>query len=354
MDKKKSGFRGGLLGEYILYGIFVGIAIFLVIKYFGGWNVTVMKETVAVAFLVSVIAGIIVAGLFSYFLSQRSLKNFSIDIVMGMVRFLQQKSILPLEYKEENLKDSKAAKNKIFNLLGIVADRIAELNKAKKEYEDTVARYTDMKGMSTLQLNNTKGEIKDVSIVFTDIKNFDQFYQSVSTEEVMRFLNTYISMVTSVVHGQGGIVNKIIGDEVMSVFEAKPGEDKELGHELRALTAAMEIARKFESIVFETKLIFSSPMKVAFGVGIGMHSGPAMVGTIGSKERMEFTVLGDTVEIAGHVAQNADIGVVLMTEDTYHRIGKRAEVIEMAPIRAGYNNKEYKVFIAKGINLIIR
>jgi len=354
MNKKKKGFKGGLLGEYILYGIFVGISVFLVIKYLVGWNITKLQDIAALTFLASVVSGIVIAGLFSYFLSKRSIKKFSIETVNTMIKFLQQKNILPLQYEQDELQDSNSAKNRIMGLLGLLTDRITELNRKKKEFEDTLARYKDLKEMSSFKIKNSGGEIKDVTILFTDIKNFSEFYQNTNTEAVIRFLNIYITEVTKIIQGQNGIVNKIIGDETMSVFEAKTGEDRDTGHELRAINAAMEIIRKFDGIMAEANVSLPAPMKIAFGIGIGIHSGPAMIGTIGSKERMEFTVLGDTVELAGHVALNADIGATLITEDTYQRLGKRVEVIEPGPLNLGGKIGSCRVFIVKGINLITR
>ena len=354
MDKNRTIFKGGLLGEHILYGIFVGIAVFWAIKYLGGWNVANLSEIVALTFLVSIISGVVVAGLFSYFLSRRSVKSYALKIEAGMVRYLQQKNTLPLEYKSGALPDSKAATDKIYSILGHLSDRIIAVNRIEKECEETIARYTDMRGMSMLQLNNTKGEVKDVTVLFTDIKNFNEFYQNMSSEEVMRFLNVYISTVTNIVHNRKGVVNKIIGDETMSVFEAKTGDDKEMSHEFRAVDAALEICKSFDSILAEANIRIVTPMKIAFGVGVGVNSGPAIVGTIGSKERMEYTVLGDTVELAGLVALNADIGVTLITEDTYQRIGKRLVVIEPAPVSIGKNKGFCRVYIVKGVNLIIR
>jgi len=354
MSKKDKKFKGGLLEEYILYGIFVGIAIFLLIKSLGAWNVIKMETVVAITFLVSVISGIVVAGLFSYFLSQRTVKNYAIGLVSDVVKYLQQKAFIPLEHKTEKMPDIASARNKIMYYIGLQADRITELTRQKKEFEDTIARFTESKGLSKLSGNETKGEIKDVSILFTDVKNFTEFYQKVRTEDVMKYLNAYFTEVVSIVHKHHGIVNKFIGDEVMAVFEAKPNDEKESGHELRALAASLEIMSKFETIMNSVGIILPSPLKVSYGIGIGLHSGPAIVGTVGSKERMEFTVLGDTVETANRIAMASGIGVVLISADTYQRIGKRVDVIDADPINIGGKEGLYKVYIAKGINLIIR
>ncbi|OGF45844.1 MAG: hypothetical protein A2452_08130 [Candidatus Firestonebacteria bacterium RIFOXYC2_FULL_39_67] len=354
MDKKDNKYKGGLIGEYIIYGVFVGIAIFLLVKSFETWNVIQMNTIVWIAFLISLISGVIIAGLFSYLLALRSIKNYVIVIVNDVVKYLQQKSIIPLEYKLEKLKDTISARNKILHFIGIQADRITDLTRQKKEYENTISRFTDFKGQSMLQVNDAKGEIKDVTILFTDVKNFTEFYQKVRVEDVMKFLNIYLTEVVNIIHKNKGIVNKFIGDEVMAVFEAKEGDEKENGHELRALAASFEILKKFDSILNSSGIMLPTPLKVSYGIGIGLHSGPAIVGTIGSKERMEFTVLGDTVEIANRIALASGIGVALISADTYQRIGKKAEVIECEPLNLGGKEGLYKVYIATGINLIIR
>jgi class 3 adenylate cyclase len=354
MNKKDKKYKGGLLGEYILYGVFVGIAVFLLVKSLGAWNVIKLETIVAITFLISVISGVIISGLFSYFLSQRTVKNYVIGMVFDVMKYLQQKNIIPLEYKMEKIQDINLARNKILHFVGLQADRIAELTRQKKEYEDTIARFTDFKGQTMLQVNDTKGEIKDVTILFTDVKNFTEFYRKVKTEDVMKYLNAYLTEVVNIVHKHKGIVNKFIGDGVMAVFESKPGDEKENGHELRALAASLEIMKKFDSIINSVGIILPAPLQVSYGIGIGLHSGPAIVGTVGSKERMEFTVLGDTVEIANRIAMVSRIGAVLISADTYQRIGKKAEVIESEPVNIGGKDGMYKVYIATGINLIIR
>jgi len=351
VNKKKDS----LLAEYILYGVFVGIAVFLLLKSLGGWNVAKLDTIVWLAFLISVVSGVVIAGLFSFFLSRRSVKQHLKDLIEDIVRFLQQKAVLPLEYKNETCKDIEAAKAKILSFISLQAERIVELTRQKKEYEDTIARFTDGSGNYLLKGGGrARGETKDLTVLFTDFKNFSEIFKLADTGEVIKFINSYLTEIVNIIHSHKGTIVKFIGEEVMAVFEPLPEYSKENGHELRAIAAALEIIKKLGPAVKNPGILKSPGVEISSGLGIGLHSGQAVIGTIGSEDKIEFTVLGGTVEIAGKIALASQIDAVLISAETYERAGKKVEVKETAPVELGGKEGLHKVFTVKSINLIIR
>lgn len=351
MANKKRKFKKDLFSEYILYGIFVGLAVFFVIKTFFG-TLDKMDEFEYIVLSVNVLGGVLIVGFGAFLLSNRSIKNELTNVMHELVVFLQNKSLLAMEYKIEKQKSIKSTKNKIFTLISSVADKVTNLTKKNSELESTIGSLTDIKGGVT-SISQVKGEIRTVTVLFTDVRNFTNLCENLQVEDIIKFLNSYLNNVTQVVHKYGGVVNKFIGDAVMAIFEpSKYEDDKFSGPELKAISAALEIHQSFDKAIQESGVRVLRPIQV--GIGIGINTGSAVLGTIGSKARMEFTVIGDTVNIASRLSMMAGIGVTLIGADTYEKLKTKIDVIETEPIEIKGKIGLHKVYIVKGFNLIDR
>ncbi|MCK5551839.1 MAG: adenylate/guanylate cyclase domain-containing protein, partial [Deltaproteobacteria bacterium] len=142
------------------------------------------------------------------------------------------------------------------------------------------------------------GETAHVTVLFSDIRNFATISERLSAQEVVEMLNSYLSRACEPILEQGGTVDKFIGDAVMALF----GSPVAYGdHARRALTAAInmaETARKFRDWMHER---FPNKDLPEFTIGVGLHTGEAVIGNIGSPKRVEFTAIGDTVNIASRL-----------------------------------------------------
>jgi adenylate cyclase len=130
------------------------------------------------------------------------------------------------------------------------------------------------------------GERRQVTLLFSDIRGFTSLSETRSPEEVVALLNDYFSMQVGVIFKHGGALDKFIGDAIMAFWGAPLDDEKHAEH---AITAALEMYERvcdFKVKMGETGLVFD--------VGIGLHSGPAVVGLIGSEQRREYTAIGDT------------------------------------------------------------
>lgn len=137
------------------------------------------------------------------------------------------------------------------------------------------------------------GRQQTVAVLFADIRGFTKLAESMDPADVGALLGRYRREVTLAIEGQGGIVDKFIGDAAMGVFGVPGPPD---GSEARAAIAAgLDLCSRLRAWNRQRSQRFSSPPLV---VGIGIHYGPAFVGTVGSLERLEFTVVGDTVNVA--------------------------------------------------------
>ena len=138
-----------------------------------------------------------------------------------------------------------------------------------------------------------QGEIRQVCLMFLDIRGFTHFAEGRSPQEVVQFLNTLFEFMVESVTRQHGIINKFLGDGFMAVFGA-PLEDDQ--HVLHATTAALEILSRLDEM---NRAGTISPTRI----GIGLHAGEAVTGAIGSLQRKEYTIIGDTVNLAARLEE---------------------------------------------------
>jgi class 3 adenylate cyclase len=154
------------------------------------------------------------------------------------------------------------------------------------------------------------GEEVEASIMFLDIRNFTTFAEHAAPHEVVGLLTELWELVVPVLLRHGGHANKFIGDGLMGVFGAP---DRHTDHADRAVAAALEIGA-----------LVQASFGARVGVGIGVNSGPVVAGTVGGGGRVEFTVIGDTVNTAARVeAATRDTGdTVLVTDETRSRLSR--------------------------------
>jgi adenylate cyclase len=169
------------------------------------------------------------------------------------------------------------------------------------------------------------GKRMEVTILFTDIRGFTAFTEQVSEEQgpevVVQLLNEYMKMMVGIIVAYRGHVNKFIGDGILAVFSDDDEDVAPGDHALRAVLCA-------------TRMVTApSP----FQTGAGIHTGPAVVGNVGSADKMEFTVLGDTVNLASRLESlNKEHRTkLLMTDGTESRLGSQVETLHLgqAPVR---------------------
>jgi len=159
-----------------------------------------------------------------------------------------------------------------------------------------------------------KSEQRAVCVMFLDIRNFTSFSESRSPAEVVDYLNTVFESTIDAVVQRHGIVNKFLGDGFMAVFGAPTVEEDASG---AAIDAALEIVQRVAQLVEQGTI---PPTQV----GIGLHTGHAVVGNIGSAQRKEYTVIGDVVNVASRIeALNKELGsCVLASDETWSAAGR--------------------------------
>ena len=157
-----------------------------------------------------------------------------------------------------------------------------------------------------------KPQAREITILFSDIRGFTTLSETRTPEAVVALLNAYFTRQVDVVFRHGGTLDKFIGDAIMAFWNA-PGDLPD--HADRGVAAALEMCRQLDE--FRAELRKTEPDLGDFDVGIGLHTGPAVVGFLGSDTRMEYTAIGDTVNLGSRIeGTTKGVARVLVSEST--------------------------------------
>jgi class 3 adenylate cyclase len=164
------------------------------------------------------------------------------------------------------------------------------------------------------------GERRRVTILLSDIRDFTSMSERMAPEEVVSFLNDYFSEMVDAVFEHGGVLDKFIGDGMLAVFGSL---DDEPDHGRRAVQAALRMKVVLAKLNEERAVAGRPPISI----GIGIHTDDVIVGNIGSRRRLEYTVIGDGVNTCSRVeALNKEFGTtILITEATYAEVSQEFE-----------------------------
>lgn len=198
----------------------------------------------------------------------------------------------------------------------------------KRERDATIGifgRFLDPRVVASLVEDGTldrerKPEAREISILFSDIRGFTTLSETRTPEQVVDLLNRYFSKQVAVIFKHGGTLDKFIGDAVMAFWNA-PTESP--GHAEKAVAAALDMTLALDE--FKRELVANGEGLGDFDVGIGLHTGPAVVGFLGSDSRMEYTAIGDTVNLGSRI-ESATKGVarVLVSDATRAACGPQS------------------------------
>ncbi len=218
----------------------------------------------------------------------------------------------------------------------------------KKEITKAFKRYVAPQVVTKLLENSNfqpelGGKTSNVAVLFADIRGFTPLSEELEPSEISSLLNRYLSMMSECVFKYDGTLDKFMGDCAMAFWGA-PLDDKESA--LKAVMAASEMIEKAKEL--EKEIFKKYNHKV--NIGIGINYGPCVVGNFGSKERMDYTVIGDTVNVASRLESNALAGNILVSGSVFE---KTMEKIEFSKVEEEIKlkGKTQKVDIYKFIKI---
>ncbi|MGH7834375.1 MAG: adenylate/guanylate cyclase domain-containing protein, partial [Candidatus Binatia bacterium] len=169
------------------------------------------------------------------------------------------------------------------------------------------------------------GKRRHVTVLFSDLRGFTGISEQISPEQAVSLLAEYLSQVTQIIFKHGGTVDKFMGDGVMAIFGAPKSHGDDA---LRAVKTGLEMIEMVEARGKRWIEIIGKPLKV----GVGINTGDAVVGSIGSEIRSDFTAIGDTVNLASRLeGLTKELGVpILVSEST---VAEMKDSISLKPLR---------------------
>jgi adenylate cyclase len=216
--------------------------------------------------------------------------------------------------------------------LGAALDEMVKGVADRDRIKDIFGRYvTTQVSQELLDKQITLGgDRRRVTMLFSDIRNFTSMSEGMEPERIIAFLNDYFSEMVDAVFEQGGVLDKFIGDGMLAVFGSL---DQAEGHERRAVLTALRMRARLAKLNGERAMVGQPPI----AIGIGIHTDEVVVGNIGSRKRLEYTVIGDGVNTCSRVeGLNKEFGTtILITDATWEPVRDEFECRAMpeAPLK---------------------
>ena len=184
---------------------------------------------------------------------------------------------------------------------GALVARLTSEEKNRRKLHKMFRRYVSKEVVDTLlasgKMPDLGGELYHITVLFSDIRKFTTFSEHMPPDKVVEILNDYFTQVSQAIMDQGGLVDKYLGDGIMALFGVPVRQPDHALRAVRAALAIQAIAQQFRHNAHNNTRRESPE----FAVGVGLHTGFAVVGNIGSPERLEYTAVGDTVNVASRL-----------------------------------------------------
>ena len=233
--------------------------------------------------------------------------------------------------------------------IGLLADNFNEMTSGLREKEKIRAAMNKAvsKDIAEEMLSGELklgGEIKDVTVLFSDIRSFTTISESLSPENLLLMLNEYMTIMTNIVEKHWGTVDKFVGDEIMAQW----GAPKSHGNDtLSAAKAALDMMDELHKLNNKRASNNEEPIDI----GIGLNSGPVTAGMMGSENRMNYTLIGDHVNLGARLeGTNKIYGThIIISENTFREIKDLVYVRELDLIRVKGKNEPVGIYELMGL-----
>jgi len=212
-----------------------------------------------------------------------------------------------------------------------LTDRVGIEQLEKQQARSMLSRYLSPWTVKEMLKNPAAarlgGRRADLTVLFSDIRGFTTISEQLSPEEVVDLLNEYLTLMTDIIFRHGGTVDKFEGDAILAFFGAPQAHDNDPE---RAVLAALEMRDRLGELEDRWREL----AKTSLRIGIAMHTGQAVVGNIGSPRKMDYTVIGDTVNLASRLQDlTKEYGVsVLISGATQALVNHMCRVRSLGPV----------------------
>ena len=185
------------------------------------------------------------------------------------------------------------------------------------------------------------GERREATVLFCDIRGFTTLSERLTPEQVVSLLNEFYTTAIETTFKHDGTLDKFLGDAVMCVFGAPIAHPD---HAARAVKTAIDMRTALTELSKRRSMRGLDP----FEVGIGVALGEVVAGTVGTEERMEYTVIGDSVNVAARLQSHAKAGCILLSRRTYEAVHDLVEAVSRGPLKVKGKEEEVEVYEVVG------
>lgn len=235
--------------------------------------------------------------------------------------------------------DLELARNDLQNMKQMTENEKEEKKRIKQLFGKFVAPTVVEEILKHPEYIALGGRRRKITTFFADIRGFTAMSEMMvdRPETVIEIVNLFLSTMTNIIINKGGTLDKYMGDALMALFGAPVSRPDDA---YRAVEAAVAIRRETQKIW--EKLVKSK--KLSVNVGIGINTGDAVVGMVGSHSMMNYTAIGDSVNTAARIEANAKAGQILISRDTWQEVKDYVQARELPPITVKGKTKPISIF----------
>jgi adenylate cyclase len=231
--------------------------------------------------------------------------------------------------------------------VAILFYRLMGEEKEKRWIKKTFSHYISAHVMENILTNPDSlklgGERKNLTVLFSDIRGFTTISEALKPEEVVELLNEYLSKMVEVVFRNDGTLDKFIGDAVMAFWGAPLAD---AAHPRKAMLCAIEMIEELKKLQAK----WGAEGRHIIDIGIGINSGDMVVGNMGSKEKMEYTIIGDNVNLGSRLESlNKEYKTrIIISDTTYQAVKDLVEVEKLGAVNIKGKRKQVQVYAVTG------
>jgi adenylate cyclase len=213
------------------------------------------------------------------------------------------------------------------NEINNMSKGLQERERLKLNFARYVSQHVMEKILKAETVTKLEGERRKISVLFSDIRQFTQLAERLPPEQVVSLLNEYFESMLNVIFRHQGTLDKFLGDGIMVEFGAPLNDQIQEKH---AVMTAVDMQRELKKLLKK----WEKEGKPQIEIGIGVHTGLAIVGNIGSEKRIEYTAIGDTVNVAARLEQATKLlkKSILISDTTYEAIKDEFKAVSLGPM----------------------
>ena len=223
-----------------------------------------------------------------------------------------------------------------------MAASLREKDAIKRAFSRYVAREVVTEILKDPDKIVLTGERREVTVLFCDVRGFTSISERLSPEEVVSLLNAFYTLMIDATFKHDGTLDKFLGDGVMAVFGAPIFHSD---HSVRALRTALAMQAGIRELSARRVAEGKAPLKI----GIGVNAGSAVAGNVGTEAHMEYTVIGDSVNLAARLESYAKAGQILISGDTYALVKSAIDARPLGRMKVRGKEDEIDVYEVLGV-----